>query len=155
MFFSIGPDIDIKVTLFLLVACVFFAFWFYKKTKRILVSLALFSILGNMVFLLYGDSMMYDVYSIKWLQDFSLFIWPAINTALVVIIKNKLFIVWWISFAVNSVYDSYLGWRWPFFPVGLFVLEIWPMINFILFAIIAVKLFRDPNKFLNFAKNKK
>ncbi|UMX48135.1 MAG: hypothetical protein L7H18_01150 [Candidatus Nealsonbacteria bacterium DGGOD1a] len=153
MFLSIDPDIDIKAAFVLLIICGFFAAWLLKKTKNVFVSLAMLSVFADSIFLLYGDSMIYGVYSIEWLFSFSFFVWPVINTILVLfLVKNKLFIVWWVSFAINSVLASSFAWRIPFYWFTLFALNIWPMVDFILFAIIAAKLLHDPNKFLNLSK---
>lgn len=148
MFFSIDPDIDIKIAFALLAMCTLFSIWLYKKTKRGLLALVVLSTLCNSVFLIYGDSWMYGIYSIKWLHDFSLFVWPAVNTILLfTLARNKLFIVWWLSFVANSLFALFFALKPPFLAFRLLSYEIWPAVNFVLFLVVMVKILRDPKKF--------
>jgi hypothetical protein len=83
------PDIDLKISLTLLVVSFAVGLITLAISKKWLLSLTIFSILGNLSLLINLGSFMFDVYGIKWLQYFSLFIWPIINIFLIVLYRRK------------------------------------------------------------------
>ncbi len=83
MFFS-DPQLDLKISLYLFAFSILVGLIVFGKTKKRLLSLIVFSILGNLSFLINIQSFMFDSYDIKWLQIFSLLIWPIINIILLI-----------------------------------------------------------------------
>jgi len=83
MFFS-DPQFDLKISLYLFATAVIIGMIVFGKTKKKFLSLMVFSILGNLSFLINIQSFMFDSYDLKWLQFFSLLIWPIINIALLI-----------------------------------------------------------------------
>ena len=89
MFFS-DPGLDLKVSLVLLGLSFFVALIILVATRKKYLSFVIFSVLGNLSFLINIQSFMFDSYDIKWLQIFSLFIWPIINIYLIInYFRNK------------------------------------------------------------------
>lgn len=78
------PDLDLQISLFLLAASFIVALIVWAFSKKWLLALIVFSVLGNLSFLVNIGSFMFISYNIKWLQYLSLFIWPIINLALII-----------------------------------------------------------------------
>ena len=84
MLFFGDPSIDIKISLFLVAVSLVVSLIVLIFAKRRLLSVVVFSILGNLAFLLNIGSEMFDSYDVMWLKYFSVFIWPIINIALII-----------------------------------------------------------------------
>ena len=83
MFFS-DPQLDLKISLYLFAFSILVGLIVFGKTKKRLLSLIVFSILGNLSFLINMWSRMFISYDLEWLQIFSLLIWPIINIVLLI-----------------------------------------------------------------------
>ncbi len=89
-----GPSSDLKIIIVVLTIVITFAFFIYIKTKKALLTLFLFSIISNSFFYFISDSTFFDVYHLKWLVKFTLWYWPWLNLALLILLilnflKNK------------------------------------------------------------------
>ncbi len=91
-----SSDLDLKVMMIGLVFALIISIFVYLKFKKMLLSLFVFSFLGNLTFFLMtsANSMMFRFYKTEWLKMFSLRIWPWINLALLILliinfIRNK------------------------------------------------------------------
>jgi len=85
-----NPSFDLNVSLTLLGLSVLVALIILAITRKKFLSLVFFSVLGNVSFLINAGSFMFDSYNIKWLQIFSLILWPIINIYLIIkYIRNK------------------------------------------------------------------
>lgn len=85
MLFS-NPGIDLQITFILFAVSLVAALFFLAITKRRILALILFSILGNLILLmdvLTGSEIFY-VYNIVWVKYFSVFIWPVLNIFLII-----------------------------------------------------------------------
>ncbi|MFA5961778.1 MAG: hypothetical protein WC848_03805 [Parcubacteria group bacterium] len=78
------PTFDLKLSLGLLGLSVLVALIILATTKKKFLALVVFSVLGNLSFLLNIGSMMFDFYDVKWLGYFALLIWPIINIYLII-----------------------------------------------------------------------
>ncbi len=78
------PSIDLKISIFLLAVSLVIALLVFAIAKRKFLALVVFSILGNLSFLLNIGSEMFVSYGIKWLGYFSLLVWPIINILLII-----------------------------------------------------------------------
>ena len=93
MFFS-SPSADLKIIIILLVIALGISVITYIFSKKILLSIFLFSAIGNIV--LYGN-LNYNyakIYDILWVFKFSRNIWPYLNLALlifmfIIFVKNR------------------------------------------------------------------
>ena len=83
MFFS-DPQFDLKISLYLFAFSVLVGLIVLGKTKNKFLATMVFSILGNLSFLINMWSRMFISYDLEWLQIFSLLIWPIINIALLI-----------------------------------------------------------------------
>jgi len=83
MFFS-DPGFDLKVSLNLLGASIIIALIVLGLSKNKFKAFLVFSILGNLSFLVNIGSRMFISYSLEFLAYFSLFIWPLINIFLII-----------------------------------------------------------------------
>jgi hypothetical protein len=83
MFFS-DPKLDLQISLGLLIISAIISLLIFIFTKKKFLALIIFSVLGNLSFLINIGSFMFDSYHIKWLQFFSLLIWPVINIFLII-----------------------------------------------------------------------
>ena len=83
MFFS-DPTMDLKISLALLVVSFVVALIIWAISKKKFLAIVIFSVLGNLSFLVNIGSFMFDSYNLKWLQMFSLLIWPIINIYLII-----------------------------------------------------------------------
>ena len=84
------PLFDLNLSLFFLGLSVVVALIILAITRKKLLALVVFSVLGNLSFLINIGSFMFDSYNIKWLQIFSLLIWPLLNMYLIIkYFKNK------------------------------------------------------------------
>jgi len=83
MFFS-DPQLDLKISLYLFAFSVLVGLIVFGKTKKRFLSLVVFSILGNFSFLINMWSRMFITYDLKWLQIFSLLIWPILNIVMLI-----------------------------------------------------------------------
>ncbi len=79
-----NPRVDIWITFFLLGISIIISLIVFALAKRKLLSLIIFSLLGNLSFFLNFGSDMFDFYKIVWLLYFSVFIWPIINIFLII-----------------------------------------------------------------------
>ncbi len=84
MFFG-SSTMDLNITIFLLIVAFVISLVVLAVTRLKLLSVMIFSILGNLVFLMdiFTRSELFDYYGIKWLGYFSLFIWPILNILLI------------------------------------------------------------------------
>ena len=78
------PSVDAWITIVLLGISFIVSLLVLALAKRKFLSIVVFSILGNLSFLLNIGSEMFRVYHIKWLGYFSLLIWPILNILLIV-----------------------------------------------------------------------
>jgi hypothetical protein len=78
------PSIDIRISFFLVAVSLVISLIVLIFAKRKLLSVVVFSILGNLAFLLNIGSEMFDSYNIKWFGYFSLLIWPIVNIFLII-----------------------------------------------------------------------
>lgn len=83
------PDIDLKISFALLIISFIIGLITWGISKKWFLALIIFSILGNLSFLGNIGSLMFISYNIKWLQYFSIFIWPFINVALIIIYRKQ------------------------------------------------------------------
>lgn len=83
MFFS-DPGFDLNVSLSLFAVSVIVALVVLGTTKNRLKAFVIFSVLGNLSFLVNIGSRMFIAYDIKWLQIFSLLVWPILNIYLLI-----------------------------------------------------------------------
>lgn len=93
MFFG-STDNDIKIIIFLLSIMFIFSIFIWKKSKNLALGVFLFSVLSNLVLYIDSDSILFDVYNLKWIVKFTLWYWPWINVVLFILliinlIKNK------------------------------------------------------------------
>jgi len=91
-FGSIKNEWSLMIFLLLIAIAITIILW--KKSKNPILSLAIFSILSNLIFYLDSSSLFYDIYNLKWIVIFTLDYWPWINLALLAIsiisiIKNR------------------------------------------------------------------
>lgn len=84
MFFFGSSTIDLKITIFLLVVSFLISLVVLLISRKIYLAILVFSILGNISFLLNIGSEMFRDYGIMWLGYFSLFVWPLLNIFLIV-----------------------------------------------------------------------
>lgn len=83
LFFS-SPSIDLKITIFLLAVALIISLVVLAFSRKKILSLVVFSVLGNLALLLNIGSRMFVVYHFLWFGYFSLFIWPLLNIFLIV-----------------------------------------------------------------------
>jgi len=81
-----SSSMDLNITFFLLAVSLIISLVVLIVAKRKILSLVIFSILGNLVFLLgaFTHSEMFRAYGIIWFEIFSLFIWPILNIFLII-----------------------------------------------------------------------
>ncbi len=81
-----SPSMDLKLTVFLLVAAFIASLVVLIFISRKIFSFLLFSILVNAVFFMgvLTGSNMFDFYNIVWLLYFSFFIWPILNILFII-----------------------------------------------------------------------
>jgi hypothetical protein len=82
--FNSDLQLDLGVSLTLFAFSIIVALIVLVVTKKRFLAGFTFSIMGNLSFLVNIGSAMFDSYGMKWLQVFSLLIWPAINIYLVI-----------------------------------------------------------------------
>jgi hypothetical protein len=82
MFFS-NPALDLKISMGFLSLAFIVGFIIFFLTGKKFLSVLIFSVLGNLGFLVNIGSRMFISYDLKWLQFFSLLIWPIINAYLI------------------------------------------------------------------------
>ena len=83
-----------SLMIFLLLIAIAITIILWKKSKNPILSLAIFSILSNLIFYLDSSSLFYDIYNLKWIVIFTLDYWPWINLIIFIsfiisIIKNR------------------------------------------------------------------
>lgn len=80
------PSFDLNVSLIFLGVSFLIALIVWAITKKRFLPLIVFSILGNLSFLVnvLTRSEMFISYGITWLQYFSLLIWPILNIYLII-----------------------------------------------------------------------
>jgi len=84
------PDIDLLISEVLLVfSLIVVGLMVWEVSKKWLLGLVVFSILGNISFLVSADYRMFYVYHIVWLQYFALFVWPFINIFLLILYRKQ------------------------------------------------------------------
>jgi hypothetical protein len=83
-----GPSSDFKLTLFLILVSFIISFVVYVLSKKKLLSFFIFSALLNSLFITQSNlrSLIFKVYDLMWLKDFSLHYWPIINLILFIIL---------------------------------------------------------------------
>lgn len=87
-----NPSFDLSVGFMLFGISIVIAILVLILTKKRLLSLVIFSVLGNLSFLIniITKSEMFMVYSVVWLEYFSLILWPVINIYLIIkLVKTK------------------------------------------------------------------
>lgn len=80
-----------EIMLFLLVVSLVIAVVIYFFSKKLPWSILAFSVLSNFVVYLNSGSRMFDIYDIKYIVSFTLYIWPYINVALFAVVVVILF----------------------------------------------------------------
>lgn len=83
------PDIDLKISVALLIVSFISGLITWGISKKWFLAIIIFSILGNLSFLGNIGSLMFDFYQINWLKYLSVFIWPFINVALIIIYRKQ------------------------------------------------------------------
>jgi len=83
------PSVDLLISETLLAASFIIGLIIWAISKKWFLALIVFSILGNLSFLVNADSRMFHLYHIIWLKYFSLLIWPFINVALIIIYQKQ------------------------------------------------------------------
>ncbi|MEI7750046.1 MAG: hypothetical protein WCJ25_03505 [Candidatus Moraniibacteriota bacterium] len=83
-----NPAFDLESSLFLLGVSFVISIIVLAVSRKWFRALLVFSILGNLSFLVNIGSMMFDFYSIRWLGIFSLYIWPFVNIYLLLYRKD-------------------------------------------------------------------
>ncbi len=86
------PSFDLHVSLFFLGFSFLVALIILALTRKKLLSFVIFSILGNLGFVvnIFTKSEMFLIYNIVWLKYLILFIWPLLNIYLIIkLIKIK------------------------------------------------------------------
>jgi len=83
MLFFGDPGVDMWITAFLIGISIIVSLVVFALAKRKILASIVFSILGNLSFLLNIGSEMFRVYHIKWLGYFAMLIWPIINIYLI------------------------------------------------------------------------
>jgi hypothetical protein len=79
-----APDLDLKISLTLLVISFVIGLITWGFSKKWLWGLIAFSILGNLSFLGNIESRMFYVYQLRWLKYFSIIVWPLISIFLII-----------------------------------------------------------------------
>lgn len=90
MFWS-SPSADLEIITYLLFFAFAVAVGVYVFSKKILRSITVLSILGNIIFYLNSGSRLFDMYNIKWAVVFTLDFWPYINIILLIILTTNFF----------------------------------------------------------------
>lgn len=85
MFFS-SPSMDLRLMSYLLVIILLFVLFFYFRTRKILFSVLIFSILANLMFYLNRGSEVFDIYNLKSTIPFIKKTWPILNLVLLIIL---------------------------------------------------------------------
>jgi len=88
--------LDIKIVFFLVLLFLTISTLIYKFTKRLLLSILIFSFLSNILFFFDAGSVFYRVYNLQWFVKFTLSYWPYINIALFILL------------VVNSIKTKYV-----------------------------------------------
>lgn len=89
MLFFGSPSVDLKITMILLAVSIIISLIVLAAAKRKLLALVVFSVLGNLSFLLNIGSEMFGFYGLMWLKYFSL-IWIFVNVFIIVYyVKSK------------------------------------------------------------------
>ena len=78
------PSMDLQISFALLVTSFVIGIITWAISRKWFLGLIIFSVLGNLSFLINIGSRMYVSYGIKWFGYFSLFIWPFINIFLII-----------------------------------------------------------------------
>jgi hypothetical protein len=79
---------------FLIVIALIISIAIWRKKNNLLLGTTLFSVLSYLTFYLSVDSRIFAIYNLKWIVKFTLYYWPWINLALLILlivnfIKNK------------------------------------------------------------------
>ncbi len=83
------PDLDLKISLVLLFISFIVGLITWGISKKWLLGLAVFSVLGNLSFLINIESRMFFVYNFSWLKYVTIFFWPIINIFLIIQYRNR------------------------------------------------------------------
>ncbi len=86
MFFS-SPSLDLNVIIFMLVFALAVSVVTYLRSKKILLAVFVFSLLGNLAIYLNSGSELFDIYPIKWIVIFTIDYWFYVNIFLFLIIS--------------------------------------------------------------------
>lgn len=94
MLFFPSPSRAISVIAILLIISVCVSLAVYFKTRKKLLSVFILSLLSYLTFYFSVDSRIFAVYHLKWLVKFTLWYWPWLNLALLILLilnflKNK------------------------------------------------------------------
>lgn len=92
MLFWGSSTIDLRITIILLILSFVVGLVTYLISRKLFLGFVVFSVLGNISFLLNIGSEMFDYYNIMWIKYFSFIIWPVINIVLIYLyyfIKSK------------------------------------------------------------------
>jgi len=79
-----NPSFDLSVSLILFSLAFLVAGIIWAITKKRFLALLVFSLLGNLSFLVNIGSFMFESYDLKWLQYLSLLVWPVLNIYLLI-----------------------------------------------------------------------
>ena len=84
---------DLQVTIFLIVISLIISFVIFLFSRNKLLAITIFSILSNanLFQAVLSRTRMFHQYNIEWLQCFTVFVWPIINLALIIILAVKYF----------------------------------------------------------------
>lgn len=76
---------DLKITIFLLIVAFVISLIVLVFSRRVFLSLVIFSMLGNLVLWMniFTGSEIFYVYDVRWIYYFSLFVWPLLNIFLI------------------------------------------------------------------------
>lgn len=86
--FGGNTEQDLHIMITMVATSFVFGLFIYFFSRRKILSLFVFSSLANLsVYLTYAiGSLVFRFYDLRWLQDFSIYIWPIINLILFVIL---------------------------------------------------------------------
>jgi hypothetical protein len=127
---------DFKFTISLFVFAAIISFFVFVKTKNKIKAAKTFSVLGNLALLPAGWAGILSDFGMRWLDFFSVYIWPITNVALFV--KRKILALFIYSTVLNVYFNFYYLLYYPH-KLGLFDGIFWPLVNVSLLVYLLAK----------------
>lgn len=78
------PDLDLKISITLLIISLVIGLATWAFSRKWKLGFVVFSILGNLSFLISIESRMFYIYHLVWLKYVTIFAWPLINIILII-----------------------------------------------------------------------